>query len=126
MTMQQRPVANLEEYLASLDAEQVDRLAVAEFIMDVTLLAIELRQRRGVSQAELAERLGKSQQAVSAFERPHADLNLMSLCKHLHALDYGLELTVTDQATGQRVGCVSLSQSGGEHAELDERVAAAR
>lgn len=49
-----------------------------------TLIAI--RKERGVSQVELASRLGKSQQFVSAFERRVRRLDVIELYAVLRAL----------------------------------------
>jgi transcriptional regulator with XRE-family HTH domain len=51
----------------------------------------ELRAERGVTQVELAERLGRSQGNVSAFER-RDDVYLSSLREYVEALGGRLEI----------------------------------
>ncbi len=53
----------------------------------------ELREARGLSQTELARRLGVSQKRVSAIERAH-DLNLSTLQRYVSALGGQLKADV--------------------------------
>lgn len=48
---------------------------------------VELRKARGVSQVELAQRLGKSQQFVSAVERRIRRIDVIELYALLRAID---------------------------------------
>jgi len=54
----------------------------------------QLRREIGMTQAELADRLGVRQAAVSKLERK-TDLLLSSLTKYLEALDVDARITVT-------------------------------
>lgn len=56
---------------------------------------IELRHERGLSQAELAARLGKPQQFVSVVERRIRRLDVIELYALLRALDVDPEEFVT-------------------------------
>lgn len=59
----------------------------------------DLRQAQGLSQTEVANRLGVTQKRVSAIERAH-DLNLSTLQRYVHALGGRLRADVEfDDAT---------------------------
>ena len=65
-------------------SQQLDELIVR---------VIEIRKSEGLSQTELAEIVGCSQQAISRFERKRLDPTLKTWIKILSALGYGFELT---------------------------------
>lgn len=50
------------------------------------------RQAAGLTQTELAERLGKSQASIAALERPGANPTLRSLQEAMHATGHRLTL----------------------------------
>jgi transcriptional regulator with XRE-family HTH domain len=50
-------------------------------------LVREIRERRGLSQEQLAERLGVNQRTVSGFEAPTRDLRASTLRRLAGALD---------------------------------------
>lgn len=62
------------------------------------------RQLRGLSQAELAERMGISQGRVSRLESVHHDRRLDSLAAHLHAV--GAELFMAFKVGDQLIQVV--------------------
>jgi len=57
---------------------------------------VALRKEQGVSQVELARRLGKSQQFVSAVERRIRRLDIIELYAVLRAMDADPEHTVVE------------------------------
>lgn len=57
---------------------------------------IEIRNEKGVSQVELAKRLGKSQQFVSAVERRVRRLDVIELYALVRALDEDPEHFITE------------------------------
>jgi transcriptional regulator with XRE-family HTH domain len=57
---------------------------------------VELRKAMGISQVELARRLGKSQQFVSAVERRVRRLDVIELYALLRAIDADPEKVVRD------------------------------
>lgn len=57
---------------------------------------VALRKAQGVSQVELAQRLGKSQQFVSAVERRVRRLDVIELYAVLRAMGADPEQTVVD------------------------------
>lgn len=85
----------------------------------------ELRSLTGVTQAELAERLGVGQAAVSRFER-RDDVTLQALQKFVAALGGKLEVTVVTP-TGERivVDSSSTERSSQRPFELPKRKAVA-
>jgi transcriptional regulator with XRE-family HTH domain len=60
--------------------------------MEISGLVRQARQRAGITQVELADRLGKSQPTVATLERPGANPRLSTLSDALHALGHRLEL----------------------------------
>lgn len=69
--------------------------AEAHLALDIASQFTALRLRRGLSQGQLAERLGKSQQAISKIENPnHGGHNLARLKEVVEALDATLEVTL--------------------------------
>lgn len=53
----------------------------------------EAQQASGLTQTQLAARLGTSQPAVARLERPSANPTWATLMRALHAAGYGIELT---------------------------------
>lgn len=56
---------------------------------------IERRLKRGLSQAELAERIGTKQSAISRFESGSYNPTVDFLCKVAGALDSKLKITIS-------------------------------
>lgn len=82
----------LDDIFANVD-EQAE--AEARLALDIASQFAALRQRRGLSQAQLAEKLGKSQQAVSKIENPdHQGHNLGRLKEAVAALGASLDVTL--------------------------------
>lgn len=91
---------DLDVYIASLTDEEQEELSIAEAAIDLAALLYDAREHRGLSQSAAAERAGLQQQAVSRFERAHANVRLASLQKYLGALGYAVEINVIDLETG--------------------------
>lgn len=82
----------LEEIFGSTNTQEY---AEARLALEIAVQFAALRERRGLSQRQLAERLGRTQQAVSKIENPsHAGHNLTSLKSALEALDATLDVTI--------------------------------
>jgi len=58
------------------------------------------RRRAGLTQAELAARLGRSQPAVAALERPGANPTVATLIEAMHATGHRLELSAAAVESG--------------------------
>lgn len=60
-------------------------LAKADY--DLVFDLVRLREKSGLSQTDVAERLGISQQAVSKFERMESDPRLSTIRSYAHAIE---------------------------------------
>jgi len=82
--------AKLDEMIAS-DPET--KRAHEEFLarLDLQRQLVEARKKESLTQEQLAERSGLSQQAVSRIEKG-SGWNLSSFLKYLSGLGYGVEL----------------------------------
>lgn len=82
----------LEEILGPVDNQDY---AEARLALEIAIQFAALRERRGLTQRQLAERLGRSQQAVSKIENPsHGGHNLARLKATVKALDATLDVTI--------------------------------
>lgn len=54
---------------------------------DLVFQLVTLREQSGLSQTDVAERLGISQQAVSKFERMESDPRLSTIRSYAHAIE---------------------------------------
>jgi transcriptional regulator with XRE-family HTH domain len=82
------------------DAARVERIeAIKDAMRDAMALA-ELRERRGVTQVELARRLGTAQSGVSRIEH-RDDVYLSTLREYVEALGGRLEVSAVFE--GERV-----------------------
>ena len=70
------------------------RFIAYKSIFDFSLcrLCEQARLAAGLTQVELADRLGKSQASIAALERPGANPTLQSLHDAMHATGHRLEL----------------------------------
>ena len=84
-------VDHLERLVAD-DPEVALLLAQERLRVRVTDAMQQARQHRGLTQTELAERMGITQGRVSRLESAHYDIRLDSLVAYLHAV--GAELVV--------------------------------
>jgi transcriptional regulator with XRE-family HTH domain len=63
--------------------------------IDIATQFSALRERRGLSQAQVAELIGKTQQAISRIENPtHAGHNIAVLRKVVEALGAVIDVTI--------------------------------
>lgn len=82
----------LDEIFA--DVSPMDR-ADAALALDIADQVTALRQQRGLTQAQLADKLGKTQQAISKIENPvHVGHSLSRLHDLLAALDATVDVTL--------------------------------
>ncbi len=82
----------LEDIFGPTDSHEY---AEARLALEIAVQFAALRERRGLSQRQVAERLGRSQQAVSKIENPtHGGHNLARLKAALEALDATLDVTI--------------------------------
>ena len=64
---------------------------------EITEALVQARQAAGLSQTEVAARMGTSQSAVARLERGDADVRLSTLQRYAAALDRQVGLTVADR-----------------------------
>lgn len=71
-----------------MEANRRRERAKALALSDMRLLRalVDLRRSRGLTQAQVAEALGVSQQAVSAFEQLQADPRMSTVRQYAHAV----------------------------------------
>ena len=89
------------ERLVGDDPEVALLLAQERFRVRVTDGMQQARQLRGLTQVELAERMGITQGRVSRLESVHYDRRLDSLVAHLHAV--GAELLMAFKVGDQLI-----------------------
>jgi transcriptional regulator with XRE-family HTH domain len=68
--------------------------------MSPATLIRQARRRAGITQAELASRLGKTQPTVAALERPGANPTVATLVEAMHATGHRLELAAVPATAG--------------------------
>lgn len=61
----------------------------------------DLRRSRGLSQTEVAARMGTSQSALARLESGQADLRLSTLARYARALDTGISFALLDRAEAE-------------------------
>jgi transcriptional regulator with XRE-family HTH domain len=82
----------LNDSFGELDPQAI---AEADLALDIAIQFAALRRRRGLSQKELADRLGRTQQAVSKIENPsHKGHNLARLKEAVAAMNATLDITI--------------------------------
>ncbi len=84
---------NFRDFVAPLDEDAGHRAAIdAEKQLILTAISLaELRREAGLTQEQLAERLGMSQENVSRIERAE-DTQLSTIRRYIEALGGSLEL----------------------------------
>jgi transcriptional regulator with XRE-family HTH domain len=96
---------NFDRYLARKrqDSEFRSRFAAADQAWDIALQLAALRQARGLTQKQVAERLGTKQQAIARLEDPaYAGHSLSMVRRYVEALDASLEMKIIPlEATGE-------------------------
>src|ERR671922_336786 len=85
-----KPFRTLRDRVRS-DPARAARAAAYKRAMDAVLALAEMRERRGVTQATLADALGVTQQRLSQMERQE-DLFLSTLASYVAALGGKLEV----------------------------------
>lgn len=115
MTHPGREPDDLDRYMAKLSEADRAEVAAAELAIDLAFALHDARASRHLTQADVAELLGSSQQAVSRIERPGGNVTIQTLRKYLDVLGYSLEIRITDAATGLLVEHLSSAPSVARH-----------
>ena len=91
----------LDEYQAYLpDAELDQDLAIHYYLRDTIIRLKKLRIQKGISQADMAEKMGTKQTAVSRFETYSSEPGLKTLLKYIFALQENPEDFLPGTAVG--------------------------
>jgi ribosome-binding protein aMBF1 (putative translation factor) len=61
---------------------------------------VELRRRRGLSQTEIATRMGTSQSALARMESGRSDLRLSTVARYAEALEVDLAFAIRSRSAG--------------------------
>ncbi len=94
--------ADFEAYVQQQlrDPEFARHFAEASERMEIALQIIKLREAHGLTQAQLAERVGTSQQTISRLENPgYQGHSLRTLRRIADALDARIEVRVVPNAS---------------------------
>jgi predicted XRE-type DNA-binding protein len=106
-----RPSNEIDDYIAAFSDEERQEYAVAETALDLASILYHIRQARGLTQREAAERAALQQQAVSRLEKAASNAQLGTLQRYLGALGYHIEISVIDNRTGNVAGKAPLSHA---------------
>ncbi len=106
--MDKRKNKNLFELLSELTSDIPEKrkkaiLASEKFRFSISSAMIKLRKKMGLTQKELAERLGVSQSWVSKLENANNDHQIESILRYLKALGADMTLVVTYEAGDQTI-----------------------
>ena len=110
MSETNKPSNEIDDYIATFSDEERQEYTAAEMALDLASILYRIRQQRGLTQREAAERAVLQQQAASRLEKAASNVQLGSL-RYLGALGYRLEISVIDNHTGNVVGKASLSHT---------------
>ena len=106
-----KPSNEIDDYIATFSDEERQEYAAAETALDLASILYRIRQERGLTQRQAAERAALQQQAASRLEKEASNVQLGTLQRYLGALGYRLEISVIDNHTGNAVGKASLSHT---------------
>src|SRR3984893_17104894 len=106
-----RPSNEVDDYIATFSDEERQEYAAAETALDLASILYHIRQVRGLTQREAAERAALKQQAISRLEKAASNAQLGTLQRYLGALGYHIEISVIDNRTGNVAGKTSLSHA---------------
>lgn len=107
MSEHERPIDDLDAYIATLSDSEREELAVASEALDIAHLLYHARLHRGLTQAEAAAKAGLQQQAISRLERAATNMTIATLQGYLRELGYTVEISLRDADSGKLVAKVS-------------------
>lgn len=106
-----KPYNEIDDYIAAFSDEEHQEYVAAETALDLASLLYRLRQERGLTQREAAERSRLKQQAISRLEKAASTIQLDTLQRYLGALGYRIEISIIDNHTGDVAGKTSLASA---------------
>ena len=77
------------------EAEEDDELALYYLNRDIIFLLMDIRETKGITQAELAKKMGTKQAAISRFEKYNTQPTLEFMFKYAKALGVNLHISTT-------------------------------
>ncbi len=104
-----KPYNEIDDYVAAFSDEERQAYAAAETALDLASILYHIRQERGLTQHQAAERAALKQQVISRLEKAASNVQLGTLQRYLGALGYRIEISVIDNRTGNVAGKTSLS-----------------
>jgi transcriptional regulator with XRE-family HTH domain len=114
----------MEDVFAEIEARHPEIAEIAHEVDPPYILAlnvIRLRRERGLTQAELANRLGVSQPRIAEVEAGDANPRLITLSKIAHALGVSLSELLTDNLNANRAAAVPAQVRGEENEPTRKR-----
>lgn len=111
MSKSNKPYNEIDDYIATFSDEERQEYAAVETALDLASILYQIRQERGLTQYQLAERSGLKQQAISRLERAASNMQLGTLQRYLGALGYSIEISVIDNSTGNVAGKTSFTHT---------------
>jgi DNA-binding XRE family transcriptional regulator len=111
MSKTDRPYNQIGDFIAAFSSEERQGYAAADTLMDLASILYHIRQERGLTQRQAAERAALQQQAISRLEKAASNMQLGTLQRYLGALGYQIKIGVIDNRTGSVVGKTSLSHT---------------
>ena len=109
-----KPYNEIDDYIAAFSDEERQEYVAAETALDLASILYQIRQERGLTQRQVAERAGLKQQAISRLEKVASNVQLGTLQRYLGALGYRIEISIIDNRTGNVAGKTSLSLLKGQ------------
>jgi DNA-binding XRE family transcriptional regulator len=111
MSETSKPYNEIDDYIAAFSGEERQAYVAAETALNLASILYQIRQERGLTQRQAAERAALQQQAISRLEKAASNMQLGTLQRYLGALGYRIEISVIDDRTGNVAGKTSLSHT---------------
>src|SRR5258708_18350630 len=94
-----KPYNEIDDYVAAFSDEERQAYAAAATALDLASILYQIRQERGLTQHQAAERAALKQQAISRLEKAASNVQLGTLQPYLAPLGYHLDINVIDHPT---------------------------
>ncbi|MDY0151967.1 MAG: helix-turn-helix transcriptional regulator [Candidatus Cloacimonas sp.] len=79
------------------EADEDDELALYYLNRDIIFLLMDIREAKGLTQAEIATKMGTKQAAISRFEKYNTEPTLEFMFKYARALGVNLHISTTKE-----------------------------
>src|SRR5947209_20432098 len=106
-----RPYNEIDDYIATFSDEERQEYVAAETALDLASILYRIRQERGLTQREAAERAALQQQASSRLEQAATNVQLRTLQRYFGARGNHCEISVIANRPGNVPGKTSLSHA---------------